>query len=79
MKFKALRSLTWPSPDSMAMVKRAGGISKLSEEQRQKLVMKSCKAGDFCDGVPESSIKWLLKQGKIESVGPTKKNKVKDK
>ena len=75
MTYKALVDLTWPSPDSMAMVKRAGGISKLSEEQRQKLVLKKCKAGKVCDGVPESSIKWLLKQGKIEAVEPGRTKK----
>tara|TARA_R110000824_G_scaffold185016_8_gene365943 strand:+ start:1382 stop:1621 length:240 start_codon:yes stop_codon:yes gene_type:complete len=75
MKYKALVDMMWPSPESIPMVKRAGGISKLSEDQLQKLVMKTCKAGKVCDGVPESSIKWLVKQGKIEPVEPGRTTK----
>ena len=67
-RLRALVGLTYPHPDSLDMVKQAGGISKLSEEQRKKLKMVDRKAGQFCDDMPKSSIKSQLKQKNVEIV-----------
>ena len=67
-RLRALVGLSYPSEESLPMVKRAGGISKLSEEQLSKLKMIQRKPGDFCDDMPKSSIKALLKSGGVETV-----------
>lgn len=72
MKLKALVSLTYPSPDTLAIVKKAGGMTKLTPEQRSKVKMINKKAGQFCDDIPETSLKWLLNQKLVEQVDGSK-------
>jgi len=74
-KYRALVDITWPDSDSLAIVKKAGGLSKLSPEQLAKVKMKTCKAGKTSDELIESSTKWLLKQGLIEEVDGVAKKK----
>jgi len=69
-KFRALVGLTYPTPSSLKAVAKAGGMSKLTDEERAKVVLKSVKAGSLCDDIPESSRKWLLKSKCIEEVLP---------
>ena len=71
-RLKALVDLSYPHPDSLGMVKRAGGISKLSEEQFKKLKMIHRKSGQFCDDMPISSRKHQLKQNNVKIVGEGK-------
>ena len=72
-KYRALVGLTYPTPVSLKTVLAAGGISKLSEAQREKVTLKNVKAGTLCDDIPEKSVKGLLAQGSIEEVTPTAK------
>ena len=72
-KYRALVGLMYPTPASLKIVLKAGGISKLSEAQREKVTLKNVKAGALCDDIPEKSIKSLVAQGSIEEVTPTAK------
>jgi hypothetical protein len=78
-RYRAVVALTYPAVGSLKKVIAAGGLSKLTPEQRDKLTMKRVKAGALADDIPEKSIKWLLKQGLIknatESSAPKRKGK----
>ena len=67
MVYKALVGLEYPDKKSQEVINEAGGISKLTKALRSKLKTKAAKAGSSCDDVPVSSLKWLLKQGLIET------------
>jgi hypothetical protein len=68
-RYRATVALTYPALNSLKDVLAAGGLSKLTPEQRQSVTMKHVKAGALADGLPEKSIKRLLRDGKIEKVG----------
>ena len=68
-RYRATVELTYPSPGSLKAVLAAGGLSKLTPEQLKTITMKHVKAGALADGIPETSIKWLLKDGMITKVG----------
>ena len=72
-KYRAIVGLMYPTPASLKTVLKAGGISKLSEAQREKVTLKNVKAGALCEDIPEKSIKGLLAQGSIEKVTPAAK------
>jgi hypothetical protein len=67
-KYRALVGLMYPTPATLKIVIKAGGISKLSEAQRENVTLKNVKAGALCDDIPEKSIKSLLAKGEIEEV-----------
>ena len=68
-RYRATVALTYPALSSLKQVLAAGGMSKLTPEQRKTITMKRVKAGALADGIPEKSIKWLLKEGMITKVG----------
>jgi len=68
MKYEALVGLEYPDKRSQETIKKAGGVPKMTAEQRAKLKTKTVKAGSFCDDVPESAVKLLLKQGSIREL-----------
>ena len=68
-RYRATVELTYPSPGSLKAVLAAGGMSKLTPEKRKTITMKQIKAGALADGLPETSIKGLLKEGMITKVG----------
>jgi len=70
-RYRAVVDLTYPAPSSLGAVEKAGGLSKMSETARAKVIFKRVKAGAYADSIPEKSIKWLLKQGLIKKVGAT--------
>ena len=72
-KYRALVGLMYPTPASLKLVLKAGGISKLSEAQREKVTLKNVNAGALCDDIPEKSIKSLVAKGEIEEVTPAAK------
>ena len=75
-RLRAVVGVSYPDPASLAIVEKAGGLSKLSDEQRAKVKMKDVKAGGFCDDIPKKSVKSFLKWGYIrEGDGDTKKAK----
>lgn len=74
-KYRALVGLMYPTPASLKIVIAAGGISKLSPAQREKVTLKNVKAGALVDDIPEKSIKNLLARGKIEIVASASSKK----
>ena len=68
MRLKAVVGVSYPDAASLKIVQKAGGLSKLSEEQRAKVKIKNVKAGGFCDDIPESSREGFLKLGYIKEV-----------
>lgn len=68
-RYRATVALTYPALSSLKQVLAAGGMSKLTPEERKTITMKHVKAGALADGLPEKSIKRLLRDGKIEKVG----------
>lgn len=68
-RLRALRGLVYPADaDSVALVKRAGGLSKMSPEQRKRIKLRQVPAGAFCDDAPKSSIGGLLRKHAVEWV-----------
>lgn len=67
-RFRALKGLTFAAPACQAMVRKAGGISKLSSDEQAKLKMTRVEPGEVTDQIPEESIGWLLDQRCIERV-----------
>ena len=49
-------------------MREAGGLSKLSPDQRAKVKLREVKAGDWCDDVPTESRKHLIEKGAVEVV-----------
>jgi len=64
-KLRAMVDLTYPTPASLKVVLAAGGISKLTPEQREKVVLKTVATGKFCDDLPPSSRAALLASGNV--------------
>jgi len=67
-KLRATVDLVYPTPASLKVVLAAGGISKLTPEQRAKVSLKTVKAGKFCDDLPAESRDALIKRGAVEEV-----------
>tara|TARA_R110000824_G_scaffold14098_2_gene60447 strand:+ start:952 stop:1191 length:240 start_codon:yes stop_codon:yes gene_type:complete len=72
-KYRAVVDLMYPTPATLKIVIKAGGISKLSVAQRERVTLKNVNAGALCDDIPEKSIKGLLAKGSIKEVAPTAK------
>ena len=71
-RYRAVVDLTYPSPSSLSAVANAGGLSKMSPEQRDKVTLHHVKAGTIAHGIPKTSVKWLLKSDLITLVGSAK-------
>ena len=65
--------VSWPVGASLTKVKDAGGLSRMTEEERAGLDFNTPALGAVVDDVPESSAVWLVEQGHLELVleGPT--------
>ena len=68
MRLRANVGISYPDPESLKIVEKAGGLSKLTDEQRAKVKIRDIKAGGFCDDMPQKSIKSFLKLGYIREV-----------
>ena len=71
-RYRAVVNLTYPSPSSLKAVTKAGGLSKMSPEERDKVTFHHVKAGTIAHGIPKTSVKWLLKADLITRVGSMK-------
>jgi hypothetical protein len=58
--FKTLVGLSYPNAASLKLIPK-GGVSKLSPEEQSKIKYKNVAAGKIVDDLPDSAIKWLLK------------------
>lgn len=63
------RQITYPADaKSLALSEAAGGLSKLSAEERERLRFKTVEAGEYCDDMPEHSKAIYLARGWIERI-----------
>lgn len=68
-RLRAVVGLHYPEPGkSLEIVRAAGGLSKLSEEERAKVKIKDVRAGAWCDDLPEESRASLIRKGRVEVV-----------
>ena len=60
--------------ETLKKVRSAGGLIKMTPEERSALNYKYVKSGDFCDDVPAISRDHLIASGKVVEVTvPAKK------
>jgi len=67
-RLKAVVGISYPNAASLKIVQKAGGLSKLTDAQREKVTIKNVKPGGFCDDIPEASRKNFLRFGYIKEV-----------
>jgi hypothetical protein len=79
MRLKAVVGVSYPDAASLKIVEKAGGLSKLTDQQRARVKVKNVKAGGFCDDIPESARKGFLRLGYIRKVSETESSEVKPK
>ena len=63
--YRAVVGMNFPDADGLAALKKAGGVSKLADEESEALMEIRVEAGGLCEGLPKSAQKWLLKDGYI--------------
>jgi hypothetical protein len=71
MRLRAVVGMSYPDAASLKIVEKAGGLSKLTDDQLKKVKIINVKAGGFCDDIPEKSRKNFLKCGYIREVDPS--------
>ena len=60
---------TYPAdPVSLRIIKDAGGLSKVSEEQRMFLEFKQVNPGDDCSDMPEPALGIYVSRGWVREV-----------
>lgn len=60
------QEFTYPAdPISLRLVKEAGGVSKLTPEDREKIKFKTVKGGDECGDLPEPARSIYIERGWI--------------
>jgi hypothetical protein len=64
--YRVRQALRYPTGAGLARVRAAGGLSRLTPEERASLPMVVKEPGDVASDVPEESAGWLLEQGLIE-------------
>lgn len=68
-RLRAIRGLVYPAdPESLHLVRAAGGVSQLSADARARVRLKDVAAGDWCDDLPDESQAWCLAQGLVRRV-----------
>ena len=65
----------YPVGESLARVKRAGGLRNLTEEEVATLDVRKVPPGGWCDDIPEECCAAFLARGKIEEVEVDSKGK----
>jgi hypothetical protein len=72
-RLRATVDLMYPTPSSLKIVLAAGGVSKLTPAQRERVEFKRVKAGSYCDDLPAVSRAGLLASGQVTEVTAAKK------
>ncbi len=67
-RLRALVGLSYPDAKSLPIVLGAGGMKKLSEEQRKRVKLRQVKPGGWCDDLPAISRAYRLGRGHVEEV-----------
>ena len=68
MTYRARVAISYPDAASLAIVRRSGGLSRVSASDLFRVTMIEIQAGGRCDGLPDESVGWLVAQGLIEPV-----------
>jgi len=69
-RFRANRQFKYPAnAESLALVLAAGGIAKLTPEDRAKVTFKRVDVGGDCSDMPAESIPLRLARGEITRLG----------
>ena len=71
-KLRATVELTYPTPATLKIVTAAGGVSRLTPAQLERVVFKTVLAGGSCDDLPAISRDALIAGGQVEQVGTKK-------
>jgi len=66
------RGFAYPTGDGLALVRKAGGLSKLSPADRARVRFKSVGVGGDCSDMPAESAALYLERGDIALVAPEK-------
>ena len=76
-RLRALNGINYPDAESHEINLRAGGASKLTDEQRAKMkkTMTRREAGEWCDDMPENMRARYLTSGDVEEVDVAPKPK----
>ena len=74
-RYRAVVDISYPTPSSLKKVIAAGGLTKMSEAEREKVTLRQIKAGSYADDIPDKSVKWLLKSGLIKPAASRGKGK----
>lgn len=61
--YRVLIPLRYPVGPSLDRVRKAGGLSRLSADERASVVMVERQAGVIVSDVPSESVRWLIDQG----------------
>lgn len=64
-RLRAVKGLMYPDANSLPIVREAGGLSRLTPEQRKKVKLREISSGDWCDDLPEESREHLIKKGTV--------------
>jgi hypothetical protein len=65
----ARRGLTYPAdPESLQIVRDAGGFSQLDDFDIARVRVKSVEPGEPCDDIPTESLPLYLERGDVEVV-----------
>lgn len=67
-RLKAVRKFNYPDADSMLVVKRMGGRTKLTPEQKAAFKRVVVESGDFCDDLPTVVKKGADRRGFVKMV-----------
>lgn len=62
------RGFAYPVGADLALVRKAGGFSKLPEDQRAKIRFKSVSIGQDCSDMPAESLAHYLTRGDVARV-----------
>ena len=68
MTYRARTAISYPDAASLVIVRRAGGLSRVSASELFRVTLIEVKAGERCDGLPDESVGWLVAQGLIEPI-----------
>lgn len=68
-RYIAKRGFFYPAdPESVRLVREAGGLSKLTQAQRAEVRMKSVAIGEDCSDMPSESLALRLSRGEVERI-----------
>ena len=77
-RLRALNGMTYPIGSSLELVRKAGGISKLTDDQRASLKVRRVQSGEWCDDLPAESVDGLVASRDVEVVEVKERKEARD-